>query len=362
MAETIMSPAVRAKVWDDKFFMEYVRNSRFKRYMGADENSILQVNNDLTKKKGDAITFNLIGALDASAGPNDGSTLLVGAEKALPNDGHKVTIRVVRDATVVNMEEEQAAPIDIRNAGKIALKDLSMRYLKLDIIAALGMIAGLSYAASSTANKNAWNVANADRILYGNTIANYNATHATALANVAIGETLTKEVVSQLKRIAQAAVTVNGDGIRPFTYGEDEETYVLFAGTKAYRDLKLNLATVHQDARERALTNPLFTGTTSLYWDGVVIREIPEIPDTGLVGTASANVVPVYMCGAQAVAIAWAQTTKTTVRKEDDYGFRNGLAFTELRGIEKVVWDQDAGQDAVDWAVVTGFVAAAADA
>lgn len=362
MAETIVSAAMRAKQWDEKFFMEYVRASRFKRYMGSDENSIIQVNNDLTKKKGDAITFNLLGALDASAGPNDGTTLLVGAEKALPNDGHKITIRVVRDATVVNLEEEQAAPIDIRNAGKIALKDLSMRYLKIDIITALGMIAGVAYSAATTANKNAWNVANEDRILFGDAVANYNATHATALANITTAMTLTKETVSLLKRRAQEAVTVNGDGIRPFTYGEDEETFVLFAGTKAYRDLKNDLATVHTDARERALTNPLFTGTTSLYWDGVVIREIPEIPDTGTVGAASANVAPVYLCGAQAIGVAWAQMTKTTVRKEDDYGFRNGLAFTELRGIEKVVWNQDAGQDAVDWGMVTGFVAAALDA
>lgn len=362
MAETIMSPAVRAKQWDDKFFMEYVRNSRFKRYMGSGENSIIQVNNDLTKKKGDAITFNLIGALDASAGPNDGTTLLVGAEKALPNDGHKVTMRVVRDATVVNMEEEQASPIDIRNAGKIALKDLAMRYLKTAIIDALGSIAGVKYSSATTGQKNAWNVANADRVLYGNAVANYNATHATALGNITSAMTLDKETVSLLKRIAQGAVTANGDGIRPFTFGEDEETFVLFVGKNAYRDLKLDLATVHQEAMQRGKENPLFTGTTSLLWDGVVIREIPEIPDTGTVGADSANVAPVYLCGAQALGVAWAQTTKTTVRKEDDYGFRNGVGFQEIRGVEKIQWNQDAGQDAVDWAVVTGFVAAAADA
>src|SRR5688572_13119154 len=129
MSETIMTPSMRAKIWDSKFFKEYVRGSRFMKYMGSTENDIIQVNNDLTKKKGDAITFNLIGALDASAGPNDGTTSLVGAEKALPNEGHRITIRVVRDATVVNIEEEQASPIDIRNAGKSALKDLAKRYL-----------------------------------------------------------------------------------------------------------------------------------------------------------------------------------------------------------------------------------------
>lgn len=358
MAETIMSAATRAKQWDDNFFMEYVRANRFKRYMGSSENDIIQVNNDLSKKKGDAITFNLIGALDASAGPNDGSTLLVGAEKALPNDGHRVTMRVVRDATVVNLEEEQASPIDIRNAGKIALKDLANRYLKNAIVTALGMIAGVAYGSATAANRNAWNVANQDRILFGNAEANWNATHATALLNVTAAMTLDKEIVSLAKYMAQSAVTANGEGIRPYTYGEDEETYVMFAGSAPYRDLKLDLATVHTDARERALTNPLFTGTTSLYWDGVVIREIPEIAGLGAVGGTSAQVAPVYLCGAQALGVAWAQTTKTTIRKEDDYGFRQGVGFFELRGVEKIVWNQDGGQDAVDWSMVTVFVGA----
>lgn len=359
MSETVMSPAMRAKQWDDNFFMEYVRANRFKRYMGSSENDIIQVNNDLSKKKGDAITFNLIGALDASSGPNDGTTLLVGAEKALPNDGHKITIDVVRDATVVNLEEEQASPIDIRNAGKMALKDLANRYLKTAIVTALGSIFGTAYASATATQKDNWNVANSDRVLFGNSTANFNATHATALANITAAMTLDKETVSLAKFIAQSAVTVNGEGIRPYTYGEDEETFVMFAGSKPYRDLKTDLTTVHSDARERALTNPLFTGTTSLYWDGVVIREIPEIPDTGTVGALSANVAPVYLCGAQALGVAWAQTTKTTIRKEDDYGFRQGVGFFELRGVEKLLWNQSSSTAAIDWSMVTVFVAAA---
>ena len=50
---------------------------------------------------------------------------------------------------------------------------------------------------------------------------------------------------------AQSAITANGEGIRPFTFGEDEETFVLFVGTEAYRDLKTDLETVHKDAREQ---------------------------------------------------------------------------------------------------------------
>lgn len=329
--------------------------------MGMDENSIIQIKNNLTKKKGDTITINLVGALDADVGYNTGSTTLVGNEKALPNDGHAIKIGVVRDATVVNVEEEQASAFDIRDAGKQALKDLAMRYMRNDIIRALGSVQGVAYASANATQKNAWNAANVDRVLFGNAVANYSATHATALNNITAGMTLTKDVVSLLKRIAQDAETVNGDGIRPHIYGEDEETFVLFAGTRAYRDMKNSLATVHQEARERSLANPLFTGTTSLYWDGVVIREIPELPVFNNTASTPIPVAPVYMCGAQALAVAWAQTTKTNLRKEDDYGFQYGVGFMELRGIEKILWGQGT-TGAKDWGMVTGWVSAPADA
>ena len=288
MAETTISTANRVKQWESKFFNEYVRDSRFKRYMGSSENSIIQVSRNLTKKKGDAITIPLLGALDASGGYNDGSTSLVGAEKALPNEGHRIQIGVVRDATIVNLEEEQASPVAIREAGRTALMTLAKRYLKNDIVAALSSVHGTPYAAANASLRNQWNAANSDRVLYGDDIGNYNATMATALSSIAAAETLDRAIVSKLKRIAQMAVAANGEGIRPFTYGEDEETFVLFAGTRAFRDLKLDLSTAHEEARKRGLDNPLFTGTTSLYWDGVVIREIPEIASLGAeIGRAS---------------------------------------------------------------------------
>ena len=370
MTETVVSAAIRAKVWDTEFFKEYVRSNRFKRYMGSSENSIIQVKNDLTKKKGDAITIALVGALDADAGPNDGSSTLVGFEKALPNDGHKITIGVVRDATVVNMEEEQASAIDIRDAGKVALKTLAMRYLRNSIITALGSVQGVPYATATETQRDTWNTANADRILYGADASNRVAgDNSASIAVIAAGETLNRAMVSKLKRIAQDAENVNGDGIRPVTYGEDEETFVLFAGTRAYRDLKLDLATVHSDAMARGKENPLFTGTTSLYWDGVVIREIPELAVYTAVGAdpdgagalLAGDIAPVYLCGAQALGVAWAQTTKSTLRKEDDYGFQHGVGFSEMRGVEKILYGQGTA-GAKDWGVVTGFVAAAADA
>lgn len=363
MANTTISTANRVKQWDSRFFKEYIRANRFKRYMGSGENSIIQLCENLTKNRGDQITIPLLGALDKSSGYNDGSSTLVGNEKALPNDGMPIQIGVVRDATVVNMEEEQASPIDIRNAGRVALKDLSTRYLRDDLIVAMGSINGVAYASASEAQKDAWLVDNADRVRFGASNSNNSSNdHSASLANIdTTNDKLTKELVSSMKRMAQSAATVNGDGIRPYKYGEDEETYVMFAGVNAYRDLKLDLATAHQDARERAKSNPLFTGTTSLYWDGVVIREIPELPTYAGVGAASSAVEPVYLCGSQAVGVAWAKRTKTTLRKEDDYGFQHGVGFYEHRGIEKIRYGAG-GSDSKDWGMVTGYVSSQDDA
>jgi hypothetical protein len=355
---TTIASALRVKQWDDRAHMEYIRANRFKKYMGTDENAIIQMVEDLTKKQGDAITLSLVGALNAAAGPNTGSGPLVGNEKALPNDGFQIPVGVVRDAVVINVQEEQASPIDIRNAARVALRDLQMRYLRNDIISALASITGVAYSAATAAQRNAWNALNQNRVLFGNSVANYDATHATALNNITGSMRLSRGIVSLMKRRAQTATNVNGDGIRPYRYGEDEETFVMFVGSNAFRDLKNDMAGVHAEAEKRGKENPLFTGTTSLYWDGVVVREIPEIGGFNNTAGTPVRIEPTFLCGAQALAVAWAKRTQTTLRKEDDYGFQRGVGFMEMRGVRKVLY----GQAGAQWGVVSGFVAAPLDA
>jgi N4-gp56 family major capsid protein len=363
MAST--TAAERVTQWEDSFFSEYVRANRFKRYMGTDENAIIQIKENLTKKQGDAIVINLVGALDATT-PNDGSTALVGNEKALPNDGHKITVGVVRDAVTVNNLEEQASPIDIRNAAKVALKDLAMRYLRNSLITALHTINGVVYGSATEAQKDAWLVDNDDRVLFGAAKANNAGNdHSACLANIDnTVDKLTGYVISLVKRMAQTAVTANGDGIRPYTYGEDSETFVMFVPSLAFRDLReWMVANGKWDtALERSKENPLYSGPNSIEWDGVIVREMPEMPVLANVGAGgTVDVAPCFLCGAQALGVAWAQRTKTTTKKEDDYGFSQGVGFQEIRGIQKIQWGQG-GSDAVDWSVLTLYVAAEPEA
>jgi len=268
MAETTINTANRVKQWDDRAHVEYVRANRFKRFMGKDENAIIQIQEDLTKKRGDAITIPLLGALDPTSGPNEGSTDLVGNEKALPNDGHRIGVNVVRDATLVNVEEEQASPINIRNAGRVALKDLQKRYLRNSIITALGSIDGKAYGTATATERNTWHDNNSDRVLYGSAKSNFVASdHAASLANVDdTDDKLTHKVVSLAKRTAQTAQNVNGDGIRPHRFGEDAETFIMFVPSFAFRDLREDMIAngYWQDALRRSrcsAVRPPLSGT-----------------------------------------------------------------------------------------------------
>lgn len=358
MADTVVSTKLRVAQWDDKHHLSYVRANRFKRYFGTDENAVFQLVEELTKKAGDRITIPLVGALDASAGPNTGATPLVGAEKALPNDGHMITVSLIRDAVAVRVMEEKVSPIDIREAARVSLKDLQMRYLRNDILTALGAVGGVAYATATPAQKNAWNAANVDRVLFGNAVSNYNATHVTALNAITGTQRLSRDVVSLMKRRAQTAKIANGDGIRPHKIDGDIETYVMFVGPMAFRDLRKDIGTDWQQAMERSKANPLFAGPTSILWDGVMVTEIPEIAGFNNTAGAPVRVEPTYLCGAQALGIAWGQRTKTTERKEDDYGIVKGVGFQEIRGVDKLRY----GDSGADWAVATGFVAAPLDA
>jgi len=364
MAETTTAAALRVKQWDSKAHTAYIRSNRFKRYMGSSQNSIFCIKEDLTKKDGDAITLPLVGALDSSSGPNTGTSDLVGNELALPNDGHRIDISVVRQATVVNVEEEQSSAIDIREAGKVALKSLQMQYLRNDIITSLHKINGINYGTATQAQRDAWLVDNADRVTFGASVANGSSNdHSVGLATVdAVNDRLNGDIVSMYKRRAQNASSANSEGIRPYEFGEDMETFVMFVNSYAFRDMRTWMVSngYWENAMARSKANPLFSGPTSIEWDGVMIREIPEIGMLPGVGNSGIDVTPVFLCGAQALGIAWARRTKTTLRRETDYDFRYGVGFLELRGVDKIQYGQGSA-NAKDWAVKTGYVSSVAD-
>lgn len=360
MALTNAATGLTPQQWDDQFFTAYVRENRFKRYMGTDENSIIQIREDLTKKKGDRITIALVNELTGDG--VTGNQTLEGNEEGLDSRSHYITVAPLRHAVAVTEWDEQKSAIELRDASKVQLKTWAKTKIRDAIIRALGSFNGVAYATASEAEKDAWLVDNADRVLFGAAKSNNSSNdHSASLANIDnTADKLSPALISLAKRMAQNA----SPAIRPINVKEDEEWYVMFCPSESFRDLS-NDATMTQanrDARTRGTDNPLFTGG-SLIWDGVIIREIPEISTLTGVGAGAIDVAPNYLVGAQALGVAWAKRTKTTTNVRD-YGFVNGVGIAEMRGIEKLLFGTGAGDtdDKKQHGVVTVYTAGVADA
>jgi len=364
MAYTSAQPNLTPEQWDDSYFRDYVRMSRYKRYFGTDEAAIFQIKEDLTRKKGDRITIALVNEL-VGAGVT-GNATLKGNEERLNSRSDTLIVDVLRHAVAVDDWDVQKSVVELRDAGKVQLREWSQKMLRDACTTGLGQVANVAFETATNAQRDTWQSDNRDRLVFGTTTVTQ-GTFASAISAVTAAAQLSPTILSLMKRLAQAATPK----VKPVYVKEmDQEWYVCFIGPRGWRDLTednptTNLLTLaNRDARVRGVDNPLFTGD-SLVWDGMILREIPEIAAVSTtvysVTTASA-IEPVYLCGAQAVGLAWAQRTKSTT-DVDDYEFVHGVGVQEIRRIQKLRFGSGTTDTAnlKDHGIVTAFVGAVAD-
>jgi len=369
MADMIVTPArpgLTPIQWQSDFWVEYLRENQFTPYFGTTMDAMIQLQTDLTRKPGDTVVFptvrNLVGA------GVTGNTVLEGNEEILNARSLNVVVSVLRHAVAVSEWDEQKSVIDLLQAGRQVLKNWAANKLRADIITSLGAITAdgnvqLTYAAASAAQRNTWLVNNSDRVLFGASKSNNTGVYATSLTNIDnTADKLTAAQITLAKRIARTATPK----IRPIRINNDEEWFVMFCPSMVFRDLMLDPVIINalQYAWNRGSDNPLFTAGDLIY-DGVIIREIPELPVIADVGAgATVDCGASYMCGAQAVGIAWAQRTKV-ISNTRDYGFFNGVGVEEIRGVQKLRFGTDPTVDTtkpVDNGIVTIWSAAEPDA
>jgi N4-gp56 family major capsid protein len=349
MADTTNATGLRVQQWDSKFFEEYVRENRFAPYMGTDENAIIQMKEDLTKKKGDRIALALVNKLTNSA--VTGTSTLEGNEEDLTSRSHLLTVDKRRNGVRVAEMSEQKSAIDLRQAGKAMLKNWAVSDTRTLIIKALNSMRSANTISTwetgaellaLNATSDAWLVDNSDRILFGAvalaTGTDFSTEH-TKLDNT--DDKMTASVLTRAKIAAQTA----SPNITPIRTKGDEEWFVAFLHPYQIRDLVLSDTTfqaAQREARERSKDNPLFRGA-DYCWDGIIIRSIPEIP---LVAASTAGSVIQtacgHLCGAQALgyglAKRWSSKTETF-----DYGDKVGVAIEQIYGIEKLCFGSGAG-------------------
>ena len=384
MAETLLSSALEKQKWSSDYLAEYVRESGFLPYMGRKSSSIIMTKYELASENGKTINIPLVTKLTA-AGVR-GSGVLDGKEEQLGNYNCAVSVDWIRNAVKVPKSTQYKTEIDLLNAGRDMLKLWSSDTMRTDLIK---YMAGPTVTTSSipatdivdsdgnvvvtgatAANYNTWCAANQDRILFGSALSNYSATHATGLGAVdSTNDKLTASVVSLAKRMAKAA----SPAIRPFRLEDGREYFVMFAGARSFRDLKNDsvMINANRDARAREgggmNSNPLFQDGDLIY-DGVIIRQIEEI--STLITTSSTFVAagngtipvePNFLCGQQAMAVAWGQEPTPVTDTRGDYQFRPGVAIEELRGISKLHFATGASSASKQHGIVTVYTSGVGD-
>lgn len=361
MAVTNVAAASQVQKWDAQFLAEYVRDSGFKPYMSRGSNSVIMAKYELSSG-GKTINMPLVTRLTGNG--VTGNSALEGNEEALGNYNHSISIDWKRNAVLITKDQAHYTEMDLRRAARDVLSNWAMSGLRDSIIAAMQSVNGVAYGSATEAQKDAWLDDNIDRVLFGAAKSNVSTSapaggathdHSASLLNVdASGDKLTAGRVSLMKRIAKTA----DPHIRPMRVDNSagREYFVLFCGSLTFRDLKEDstMQQANREARERGVgSNPIFQDGDLIY-DGVICREIPEIPVLSGVGNAGIDVGPVFLCGAQAIGVAWGQEPRSTTDVRD-YGFYRGVGIEEARGVSKMVFN------AKDHGMVTGFFAAAAD-
>jgi N4-gp56 family major capsid protein len=360
MANTVAQTGLTVQQWDNEFFVEYIQNHPFRAYMGSDENSIFQIKEDLTAKKGKYVTFALLNRLTGAG--KTGSETLEGNEEDLNSRSFRIEVNKRRNGVVVPEMEEQYSAIGLRSAAKPVLKTWAEEKDIDRIYEALYSINGTAYASAAEADKDAWLVDNADRVLFGAAKSNASSNdHSTSLGNIdSTNDKLTTSALSLMKRIAFSATPK----IRPIRIGNSNKRWlVAFAHPRCFRDLKESTA-MQQAMREVRLedkNNILFQGG-DLMWDGIIVHECDGMPTLSGVGNGGIDVGGVFLCGAQALGMAVA---KRWVSKEQtrDYGDKPGVAIETIDGLKKMLFGSGAGDtdDLKDHGMVTGYFSAVAD-
>jgi N4-gp56 family major capsid protein len=364
MAQSQVATGLTVKQWDDEFFMEYMQDNAFTRYMGTKENAIIQVKEDLKTKKGNKIAFALVNRLRQD--PILGSSMLEGNEEALVSRSHEVTINQRRNGVLVPDFEDQKSAIDLREAARAALKDWTMedtRDLIIEALASVCTSAGVNvaYASATEAEKDAWLVDNADRVLFGAVKSNNSSNdHSASLANV--DGTTDKFLPAALKVMKRMALTASPK-IRPITVEGGKRFFVAFAHPYCFRDFNNDdaIKLTQRDTIIRMQNIKLFEGGDAEI-DGIIVHEVDDIPVLDGVGAAAIDVAPVFLCGAQALGMAWGKRWQTKT-KLFDYDDKYGVAVRAWMDVDKLFFGSGAGDttDPKQNGVVTGYFACVAD-
>jgi|TARA_B110000285_G_scaffold63167_1_gene72617 N4-gp56 family major capsid protein len=356
-------------------FWKVARNQSFiNQFAGSGSNAMVQRVTELTKnQKGTKANITLLA--DMTGDGITGDATLEGNEEALRayditieldqlRFANRIAGRMADQKTVVNFREQSRDALAYAMADRID----QLAFLTLSGVAYTAKNTGglrttsgtaghelvdLEYAsdvsAPTAARHRRWDVT--DGLVAGSTTA------------VAAADVIQYKTIVELKAYAK------DNYIRGIRGAGNQETFHMFVTPQQMADLKLDsdfLANV-RNAGVRGSANSLFSGSSSLMVDGVMIHEFRHVFNTsgatsGASGNAGAagykwgaganiNGARALFCGAQALAMADIGLPEM-VEDTFDYGNQSGISVGKIFGLRKPKYNSDISGSVQDFGVI----------
>ncbi len=322
--------ALTQKTWSISLFRESVKDLYFYRFakkaydammkgenIPKEVNSIILVNEDLTKKKGDAITFTLRMKL-AGEGVNPETDSIEENDEQMSFYDFTVTLTSRANSVKAQSEIDMQRPaFDLRGEFRSSLEQWVAEYIDKTTIDLL--------STSPTTG---------ERLYAGS---------ATATTDITSSDTMSTTVISKAKRKAR----LHSQKMLPVVVG-GKEYYVMLMHDYQFKALQAEDAWLNAQkyAGERGLDNPIFSGAEGV-WDGVVIHKYERINTFNTWG-AGGNLTGAraLLLGTQAGVHAWCKRP-TWHEKLFEYDTIPGVACTVIWKAAKTVYNSK------DFAVIT---------
>ena len=325
---------------------EALKMTYVSRFLGTDSNSLVQVQDDLTKGPGDRVRTIL--RMQLTGRGIQGDNTLEGNEEALVTYTDNVTVDQLRHAVRSGGKmSEQRVPFEVREEARMALQDWWSNTFDQWFF---NQISGASGVTDTrlTGNNSATAPDTAHQIFAGS---------ATAESNLSANSSQTFSLAA-IDKAVLAARTLT-PVIRPLNNQQEpgKHQFVMFITPEQHYDLRRSTATGEwadiqkyaMAAQSKADANPLFSGAIGMY-NGCILHEswrLLTLPSVGAAtgvaaGTADA-LGRAVLCGSQAAQLAFARGYSANRMTWDeelfDYGNQLGVATGVIAGLKKTVYN-----------------------
>lgn len=330
--------ALAVKLFAKKLAHEALKETFIFKFIGDDENSVIQVKEETSKSAGDKITMGLRMQLSGDGVSGDGT--LEGNEEALTTYSDSILIDQLRHAVrSAGKMTEQRIPWTIREEARMGLQDW---YAGRCDEAFFNQVAGNTGQADLRhTGSNATIAPSSNNVVYAGGAAAEGSISATTTMKFSL--TLIDVCVEKAKTLAPM--------IRPVRL-KGEEYYVMFLHPYQVTDLRIASASAGSwyDIQKAAITggqvtgNPIFTGALGMY-NNVILHSAFRVPS---VVATQTTVYRSVFCGAQAAAIAYGRDQGAErfswVEELFDYGNQLGVSAGTIWGVKKLQFNsQDFG-------------------